>query len=35
MKINTKNGLNSSTGTIIKSREIIQEIWNMSILYKK
>ena len=35
MKASTKNGLYSSTGTIRKSKEMIQEIWDMSIFYQK
>ena len=30
----TKNGLDSNTGTIMKSKEMMQELWNMSILYQ-
>ena len=35
MKASTKNGLYSSTGTIRKSKEMIQEIWDMSIFLPK
>ena len=35
MKTSTKNGHDSSPGTITKSKQMIQEIWNMSILDQK
>ena len=35
MTTSTKNVLGSSTRTIMKRKEMIQEIWNMSILYQK
>ena len=35
METSAKNGHDSSTAPTIESKEIIQEIWNMSIFYQK
>ena len=35
MKTSTKNGHDSSPGTITKSKQMMQEIWNMSIVDQK
>ena len=35
MRTSTKSGLDSITGTAMQSKEMIQEMRNMSILYQK